>query len=68
MVEANEINRRLRNIKRLKNVDEIMKNMSDVAMRQGDYLAAQKFVASIAVNEAEIERLKDIGPNVRIFL
>ena len=67
MFETIDINRRLRNIKRLKYIDEIMKNMSEVVMKQGDYLAAQKFIASIVANEAEIERLRNIGPNVRIF-
>ena len=36
-------------------------------MKIGDYSTALKYRASIAANEAEIERLRTVGPKIRIF-
>ena len=67
MIDDNDIPWRIRNIKYLNALDRRMLRLSGLALKQGDYLAAQKFRATIAVNEAEIERLKEVGPNIRII-
>ena len=67
MIDDNDIPWRIRNIKFLHSLVKRMLRMSELALRQGDYLAAQKLRATIAVNEAEIERLKVVGPKIRII-
>jgi hypothetical protein len=63
----NDIIVRIKAIKRLNLIDKKMLILADIAVKQGDYSAAHKFRASVAVNEEEIELLGNVLPNIKIY-
>jgi len=67
MSDDNDIIGRIKAIKFLRLLDNKMLKRADIAMKQGDYSVAQKYRASVAVNEDEIELLRNVGPKVKIF-
>ena len=66
--DTNNIISRIKAIRFLKLLDKKMLISAGIAMKYGDYSVAQKYRASIAVNEEEIELLRIIGPNIKIFI
>jgi hypothetical protein len=66
--DANEIPRRIMEIKFLDSIDKCLLVRSEIATKHGDLLAARIYQINIALNKAGIERLRNVGPNIRIFL
>ena len=65
--DARDILGRINEIKFLDSVDKWLLVRSEIATKHGDLLTARNYQINIALNKAEIERLRNVGPNIRIF-
>jgi len=65
--KANDILERIKAIKVLDHIDKCLSTGSEIAIKHGDILTARSYQINIALNKAEIERLRNVGPNIRIF-